>query len=354
MRFAIVASLLLAVAMSTLPTIVSIDQRHLDTSRASCVANAVHVAAKHGLHYLKETTGVKDACRNGGGMQCGSMIDDGPKAATFARHVTTAAAGRATTTVCETGVYYGQSAFNWLCSHPSVQLVAFDLFIDPKVQATLRRAFPGRVTLTNGSSLHTVPTFAAAHPGVRCDIISVDGGHFGYVPLHDLRNFHAMAARRAVVILDEVGFLLGGSRGVKHDMLGHPIGGPAGEEAKERLCCPDNTVQPTDGARTLHAAPVIACGCSVSHSAPSRLSPALQLAWLAATSWGLLERGTARCFEPRKDGTISAAHGRGWCEGRYAESVDQSAWAEAVLGSPRASNLAAEAAALQRLPAPRP
>jgi restriction endonuclease Mrr len=38
-----------------------------------------------------------------------------------------------------------------------------------------------------------VPRFAKEHPHVKCDLLSVDGGHFYEIAIQDLRNMRALA-----------------------------------------------------------------------------------------------------------------------------------------------------------------
>lgn len=52
-----------------------------------------------------------------------------------------------------------------------------------------------RLTVVKGSSLETVPEFAAENPDVKCDLISVDGGHTYDIALKDLENMHLLANR---------------------------------------------------------------------------------------------------------------------------------------------------------------
>ena len=52
-----------------------------------------------------------------------------------------------------------------------------------------------RLTVVKGSSLETVPEFAADNPDVKCDLISVDGGHTYDVALKDRENMHLLANR---------------------------------------------------------------------------------------------------------------------------------------------------------------
>jgi hypothetical protein len=83
--------------------------------------------------------------------------------------------------VCEIGLNTGHSALAWLCGYPMARYNSFDLV---RYNATrtalpfLDRAFPGRFTITAGSTHSTLKELkATAQPSakVRCDIASIDG-----------------------------------------------------------------------------------------------------------------------------------------------------------------------------------
>ena len=67
----------------------------------------------------------------------------------------------------------------------------------------LNRTFPCRLHLTIGSSLNTLPRFAAEHCDVKCDVIVVDGGHTLGVALGDIRNFRVLANVGHVLLVDD-------------------------------------------------------------------------------------------------------------------------------------------------------
>jgi hypothetical protein len=67
----------------------------------------------------------------------------------------------------------------------------------------MKQKFPGRFTLTLGDSTETVPLFFREHPNLKCDIISVDGGHSYEVSYADIFNFRAAATECSVVFIDD-------------------------------------------------------------------------------------------------------------------------------------------------------
>lgn len=54
--------------------------------------------------------------------------------------------------------------------------------------------------------MQSVPMFTsdAANKGLVCDIIHVDGGHFGEIPLLDLRNMRPLAGTNTILLIDDV------------------------------------------------------------------------------------------------------------------------------------------------------
>ena len=92
-------------------------------------------------------------------------------------------------------------------ANPNAKVIMFDLWehaYAPKAEAWLRSPAAAahgivdgdaRLTVVKGSSLETVPEFAADNPDVKCDLISVDGGHTYDVALKDLEYMHLLANR---------------------------------------------------------------------------------------------------------------------------------------------------------------
>lgn len=78
---------------------------------------------------------------------------------------------------------------NYLIANPNIRLVSFDLGEHQYVrvaQEFIDYYFPGKLELILGTSLETVPNFIKTHPGFKCDLIHVDGGHLGDVPIRGL------------------------------------------------------------------------------------------------------------------------------------------------------------------------
>lgn len=108
--------------------------------------------------------------------------------------------------ICETGFNAGHSSFNWLTSNDRSSVHSFDLgahiHADSMAKYLMSR-FNGRLQVTFGNSVETIPKFFAANPHYRCNIIFVDGGHTYPVARADLLNFISMAASNNIIIIDD-------------------------------------------------------------------------------------------------------------------------------------------------------
>ena len=60
-----------------------------------------------------------------------------------------------------------------------------------------------RLTIYKGDSRRTVREFAGRHPDVKCDLISVDGGHEYDIAVDDIANMASLAAPGAVLVIDD-------------------------------------------------------------------------------------------------------------------------------------------------------
>jgi len=108
-------------------------------------------------------------------------------------------------TVCETGFNAGHSALRFLALSDA-NFYSFDIgnhdYAKPAAEF-LQKKFPGRLVVTWGNSLETLPAFREEHPEVRCDIAIVDGGHSREVAESDLLNFMPMTSPNSTVALDD-------------------------------------------------------------------------------------------------------------------------------------------------------
>jgi hypothetical protein len=118
-------------------------------------------------------------------------------------------------TICEIGLNAGHSAAMWLIANPTAKVVMFDLFehkYSKAVEEFLRTDAmkyglvntDARLTTVMGSSLDMVPKFARENPGFKCDLLSVDGGHFSGIPQQDLQNMRLLANKDFhILVIDD-------------------------------------------------------------------------------------------------------------------------------------------------------
>lgn len=118
-----------------------------------------------------------------------------------------AAADPRVKTICETGFNGGHSDLRWLL-HSQAHVYSFDIGVHPYSKPAaewLGKLFPGRHTVTWGDSTQTIPAFHLQNPGVKCNLIFVDGGHDFPVAAADMLNFMNMAdPDYNVIMLDDV------------------------------------------------------------------------------------------------------------------------------------------------------
>ena len=99
-------------------------------------------------------------------------------------------------TVCEIGFNAGHSSLVWLTASNKTFVYSFDIaehtYTKQMVQY-LQNQFPGRLKLTFGDSMHTIPQFIRDNLSVKCDLIVVDGGHTTETAKADLINMRELA-----------------------------------------------------------------------------------------------------------------------------------------------------------------
>jgi hypothetical protein len=119
--------------------------------------------------------------------------------------------------ICEIGFNAGASAALWLLANPTAEVIMFDMWYHhyaPVAEAMLRNASMGeafglrnvdsRLTIVKGSSLDTVPRFFMQHPNVKCDLLSVDGGHTYDIAVNDIKHMRRIAnAELSYLVVDD-------------------------------------------------------------------------------------------------------------------------------------------------------
>ena len=127
-----------------------------------------------------------------------------------ARH----AAGHRHTHVCETGFNAGHSALLYLLSHPTVRYFGFEAEAAPTnfkrkrwasraALGILAARFPARINVTFGNSHETIVPFFGAKPGLRCDVLSIDGDHTYAGVLADLSQLEPHLRDGGVILADD-------------------------------------------------------------------------------------------------------------------------------------------------------
>ena len=109
-------------------------------------------------------------------------------------------------TYCETGFNGGHGTAAMMLANPRLQVHSFDWMQNPYAERAaqlLALYFGDRFHLHEGNSRKTVAAVAASGV-VRCDLVVVDGGHFGTVVYADLKNFRKMASCGARVFIDDI------------------------------------------------------------------------------------------------------------------------------------------------------
>ena len=108
--------------------------------------------------------------------------------------------------ICEIGFNMGHSASLWLHANPKAEVLMFDLWAhdySPRAEIFLKSAAAAqlglvdvgnRLKIVKGPSNFSVPTFFTEHPEVKCDLLSVDGGHTYHEAIADISNMFAMAS----------------------------------------------------------------------------------------------------------------------------------------------------------------
>jgi len=137
----------------------------------------------------------------------------------ISRHMQLARRRRART-ICETGFNAGHSAATWLYNSALdrrgnllARYYGFDagrMFHNyPEANAALLDEMLGgnkRINVRFGNSLETLPRFVKSREGTKfvCDLVHVDGGHFGKVPISDLAWMYLISDNNTRLVMDDL------------------------------------------------------------------------------------------------------------------------------------------------------
>jgi len=109
-------------------------------------------------------------------------------------------------TVCEIGLNAGHSSVLWMEVCPDAKAVLFDLPYKEWSQATfdfLRKEYAGRITISEGNSIQTVPDYLREHPSTKCDVIAIDGSKDVGIRYQDFLNMEKYAHEHTLLLLDD-------------------------------------------------------------------------------------------------------------------------------------------------------
>lgn len=109
-------------------------------------------------------------------------------------------------TICETGFNAGHSSFNWLIANPKAKVFSFDIGkhnYSFKMAKYLNKEFPGRLKLIWGNSTISMKKFQIKNPNIKCDLISIDGGHSYFTAKSDFNHFYKMSSKKNILVFDD-------------------------------------------------------------------------------------------------------------------------------------------------------
>lgn len=118
-------------------------------------------------------------------------------------------------TYLEIGVRRGRSACMVVRGCPSVNMVAFDMWIQNYAgmenpgeefvrQELTKNGHTGGISFINGNSHQTIPEFFSRYPGTLLDMITVDGDHSEEGAFDDLCNVIPYLSVGGVLVFDDI------------------------------------------------------------------------------------------------------------------------------------------------------
>jgi predicted O-methyltransferase YrrM len=106
--------------------------------------------------------------------------------------------------IMEIGFNAGHSAELFLKNNPDLNLTSFDLGDHGYLlygKEYIDKMFPGRHTLIIGDSRLSIPKFIRDYPGVKFDLLFIDGGHEYEIAKADLNNCKELAHKDSLFII---------------------------------------------------------------------------------------------------------------------------------------------------------
>lgn len=111
--------------------------------------------------------------------------------------------------IVETGFNGGHSSAAFLSVRSNVSVLSFDLgrwdYVR-KAKMLIDTCYPGQHALVLGDSTQTIPSTIKYCPPSKVDLLFIDGGHFGQVPLQDVQHLMPWAKSNALIIMDDINY----------------------------------------------------------------------------------------------------------------------------------------------------
>ncbi len=123
-------------------------------------------------------------------------------------------------TILEIGFNTGLSSAYFLSARDDIKVISVDIGFHRYVyecKKIIDKEFPGRHTLHIGDSRKIIPQITNLEPGIKPDLIFIDGDHGDSTPLIDARNCLALADKETVLVMDDTN-LYNGWNGVLQAM----------------------------------------------------------------------------------------------------------------------------------------
>jgi predicted O-methyltransferase YrrM len=108
--------------------------------------------------------------------------------------------------IMEIGFNAGHSADLFLSMNNDIKLTSFDIGVHKYVdygKKFIDNKYPGRHNLILGDSARTVKEFYKENPGIKFDLIFIDGDHSEIGAISDLFNCQKLADNKTVVVMDD-------------------------------------------------------------------------------------------------------------------------------------------------------
>jgi predicted O-methyltransferase YrrM len=123
-------------------------------------------------------------------------------------------------TIVEIGFNTGISSAYFLSARDDIKVISVDIGFHRYVndcKKLIDEQFPNRHTLLIGDSKKIIPELHKLDPGIKPDLIFIDGDHGEPTPLIDARNCLALADKETVLVMDDTN-LYNGWNGVLQAM----------------------------------------------------------------------------------------------------------------------------------------